>query len=258
MTIAVSNVTGPYDIPGYRYFGCNLTFSSAYVAAGDTLDLTAVTAINPYLPAFQTPIIGEISGTAGGYTFGYVPGTTFANGKVKICGRTTRSDTTSAATAGTSEEILATYTVPAGTLSENGMWISMEASGITAANTNSKVLNLRFGGIGGTIVATATTTTSAASWYLKARVLRTGATAQATQGWGVVGTVTTVTTTTAAQTLANAITFVVTGTTASAAGDATYKSYTVEYGHQAEIPAATYPTQISGDTNITAVLLLKR
>lgn len=56
------------------------------------------------------------------------------------------------ATTGTSEEVLATVTIPANTLSENGAAIHVNFFAHTAANGNNKTLRIRIGGIAGTIV----------------------------------------------------------------------------------------------------------
>lgn len=59
---------------------------------------------------------------------------------------------TGSAPASTSEEILATCTIPANTLSANGSSLRVEFFGHTAANANNKRYRIRIGGIGGAIV----------------------------------------------------------------------------------------------------------
>ena len=136
-------------------------------------------------------------------------------------------NTTSQATTGTSEEVLATYTLPANTLSANGKAIRIRAWGNHAANTNATTGRIRFGGIGGTAIATHFSATSNGSWILEAVVVRTGAATQAANGNGNFGT-NSPSVSSPTQTLSNAIDIVVTGTTAVAAGDLTFYGMIVE------------------------------
>jgi hypothetical protein len=74
------------------------------------------------------------------------------------------------------EDTLATYTLPAGTLANAGDTIDIMASGSFGATTDSKAIRLRFGGgnLGGPAGAAATLT----KWSFHARIVKTGASTQ--------------------------------------------------------------------------------
>jgi hypothetical protein len=63
-----------------------VTFSGSYTTGGDTLDLTATTNPKYFVAAkFGTiPVEFVVCNDAGGCGFEWVPGTTLANGKVKV------------------------------------------------------------------------------------------------------------------------------------------------------------------------------
>ena len=130
-------------------------------------------------------------------------------------------NTTSQATTGTSEEVLATYTLPANTLSADGKALRIQAWCTTAANTNSKTFQIRVGGIGGVSVASTATATSGAALALTSTVIRTGASTQVATGSGLNYT-------TPNRNTAATIDIVVLGTTGTAAGDLTFRALLVE------------------------------
>lgn len=145
------------------------------------------------------------------------------------------------ATTGTSEEVLATCTVPASTLSASGATIRVILTAHTAANTNNKQLRVRVGGIGGTLVldlpaAAANNNTITTTWPLV--IQRTGATTATVQGSitrfttdstsAAVGASNYTALRAAAITWANAQDLVITGLTPTAAGDLVLDSYIVE------------------------------
>ena len=136
--------------------------------------------------------------------------------------------TTSQATTGTSEEVLATYTLPANTLSANGKAIRVTASFKHAANTNGTTERIRFGGISGDVVASMSFSVNGGDAVLTATIIRTGATTQAAYGIGFPGATPPVVVATPSQTLANAIDVVVTGTTPTSAADVTFRTLLVE------------------------------
>lgn len=139
-------------------------------------------------------------------------------------------NTTAQATTGTVEEVLATCTLPANAMSANGKGVRITAWGSLAANGNSKTLNLRFGGLSGTIIAAWTSTGNASGWNLFSTVIRTGAATQVAFGNGYGFNLAPRTTDAApTQTLSGAVDIVVTGTTATASGDATFKGLIVEF-----------------------------
>jgi len=67
----------------YVYF--KVTAAGAYAALGDPLDLTALGDVikSPYLPLW-VEIQSQKSGGLSGFVYGYVPGTTLANGKFQV------------------------------------------------------------------------------------------------------------------------------------------------------------------------------
>jgi hypothetical protein len=75
------------------------------------------------------------------------------------------------------ETILGTFTVPANLLFQNGMSLRARAWGTLAANANSKTMNWRLGGIGGTIVGQQITAVNVANnvWVLELFIWRTTA-----------------------------------------------------------------------------------
>lgn len=66
-----------------------LTASGNYSTGGDTLDLSTDSGSSLVIPPglsipFSAPPIGGWAQGSAGYSFAYIPGTTLANGKVKI------------------------------------------------------------------------------------------------------------------------------------------------------------------------------
>ena len=138
-------------------------------------------------------------------------------------------NTTSKATTGTSEEVLATYTLPANTLSANGKAIRVTAWGESAANANAKVVRIRFGGIAAAWTASFSTTASGAAWSISSVIIRTGAATQVSIGSGSASpSGQTLVSAAPTATLSSAVDIVVTGLTATASGDVTFKGLIVE------------------------------
>lgn len=131
-----------------------------------------------------------------------------------------------ATAAGTSAQILGTYTIPTGILAATGQGIKIRAWGSTAANANAKTMALTFGA---TTVATCNGTTSGANWSLEAEVYRNAATTQVAIGKSIYNATIALTESAPAETLANAIvaTFTATDGTNSAS-DITMKGFVVE------------------------------
>ena len=68
------------------YLTCTLTFSGNYSTGGDTIDFTTVAGkgyLGRTFQASKAPLYGAAYGTSG-HSYGLIPGTTLANGKVKI------------------------------------------------------------------------------------------------------------------------------------------------------------------------------
>src|SRR6266852_3794634 len=68
------------------YLTVILTFSGSYATGGDTVDFTTVigkTYLGRVFVAAKSPLYGYAAGTSG-HSYGLIPGTTMANGKIKI------------------------------------------------------------------------------------------------------------------------------------------------------------------------------
>lgn len=143
-------------------------------------------------------------------------------------------NTTSQATTGTVEEVLATCTLPANALSANGKGVRIKVWGTSANNANNKTVNVRFGGIGGTIVGGFLLNVALQHFSADGIGIRTGASAETWHfevGRGIQsGTATkALMNTTTAVATSGAIDIVVTGTTPTAAGDFTFVGMIVEF-----------------------------
>jgi len=125
-------------------------------------------------------------------------------------GGTLYSTVTSAGNVTTGEDTLATYTVPANTLSVNNMSLRFEAWGATTNNANTKTIKVKFDGV---IFGQRTMTTSAANtWVINGQVQRTGAATQTAFAKFVDGGTTEVDSNVGlTSTLSNAIVFLITG-----------------------------------------------
>lgn len=121
------------------------------------------------------------------------------------------------ATGTTAEQTLYQYTLPAGYLANAGDGVRISCWGVDSATGNNKSQKLYFGN---SSITTPTAGTNNKGWRLQMTVMRTGATSQAIDSWGLVDT-TAVTPANASgsDTLANALTIKCTTTlgTASAA-----------------------------------------
>ncbi len=143
-----------------------------------------------------------------------------------VVGGTVCKSTSSAPTTGTTIQTLATCSIPASALSVDGMGLKVKAWGQTAANGNSKVLEIFFGA---TMCASLTSAVNNGAIVEETTILRTSAATQecagtAISGAGVVGAVRAA----PAEDTTNTIELVVKGTTPTAAGDLTFKGLTVE------------------------------
>jgi hypothetical protein len=87
----------------------------------------------------------------------------------------------------TNENILKTYTLPANTLANNGDVIHITAGGTMGATTDSKTVRLRWGGIGGSVLANPSgAVAGAVTWHSEAWIMRTAAGAQSFNSNGAV------------------------------------------------------------------------
>ncbi len=163
----------------------------------------------------------KLNATTGGVSVPLGASTGYAVVGGRFC-----TSTTSAPTTGTTIQTLATCTLPADALSVDGMGVKVKAWGQTAANGNSKLLELY---VGATVCATLTSTVNNGAIVLESTILRTGAAAEECVGTGVsgAGTAHGMRATPAADTTAG-IALAVKATTATSAGDFTFKGMTVE------------------------------
>ena len=84
-------------------------------------------------------------------------------------------------TAVTSEEVLFTYTIPAGLIANTGEGVRIKASGTTAANGHTKTIRIKVGG--NTYALNGVTTApSGENWFAQVEVYRAGATAAVGEG----------------------------------------------------------------------------
>ena len=139
-------------------------------------------------------------------------------------------NTTSQATTGTSEEVLATYTLPANSLSATGKIIRVTAYFTTAANANTKIARIRLGGLTGAAVTAQSISTNNGVVMLCGYIIRTGANTQAIVGHGIAssGAVTALNST-STQTDTGSLAIVITGATATSSGDLTFRVMIVEF-----------------------------
>lgn len=83
--------------------------------------------------------------------------------------------------AGTSEQVLQTYSLPANSFVTPGQVLRITASGKYAANTNVKTAKLYFGS---EVIATAAAASNGTNWWLQLLVTCRSASVQAVNGWG--------------------------------------------------------------------------
>lgn len=139
--------------------------------------------------------------------------------------------TSAAGIAGTSEQTLMTYSLPAGMLKRNGQSLRIKAWGLTGTNSNDKTFKLYFGA---TSISTGTQTGSAKVCELNMEVLRLGD-ASATILSGGVADSTNLARANAANTddLTAAVVIKLTGTGGTSGVDCIAKGLIVEMGLEA-------------------------
>lgn len=87
-------------------------------------------------------------------------------------------DTTQTGNVGTGEDTLASYTVLAGQLANNGDTLWFEAFGTMAANGNSKTLRVRFGASGTNLIYEQANSGWGEHWSIRGRIYRTASNAE--------------------------------------------------------------------------------
>lgn len=205
---------------------------TGYSAAGST-GTTSTNIVFSTSPSLTTPTLGVFAASAGStVTLGSGSGTATVGGV--IC------KGTGSGTASTSEEVMATCTIPANTLSANGSMLRVTFLFHTAANANNKRVRVRIGGLAGTLVCdnggmtannqdlyqvtpltvirnAATTATASCGVYALADASAGAPTANAHYAARA-----------ASITWANSNDLVLTGQTPTATGDLTLDSYSIE------------------------------
>ena len=85
--MAIAAVVTDIDNSGKSlYVTATLTFSGSYSTGGDTIDFTTIIGkgyLGRVFQAGKSPLYGYAAGTSG-HSYGLIPGTTLANGKIKI------------------------------------------------------------------------------------------------------------------------------------------------------------------------------
>lgn len=150
---------------------------------------------------------------------------TTALGSYNLCVETGLTTTTT----GTVEEVMATCTIPGGSLGGDFSGYIVTATWVGAANTNSRTARVRVDGLSGTVISTQTDTTSANDIQTSVQMLVDGAgslSGQGTHTWGT-GTDTVYSVTASGLTFSADIDIVITGETGTQAGDITLTSYRV-------------------------------
>lgn len=132
------------------------------------------------------------------------------------------------ATAGTSEEDLATYTLPANTLSENGRGIRIRCWGVTAANANNKTIRILLDDT--VLVTTGALAANDKDWEICVDLYREGAAAQRSICTGQAnGAIIQVDAVKGVEDLTAALDIDVKATTPTAAADVTMHGFIVEF-----------------------------
>jgi hypothetical protein len=146
-----------------------------------------------------------------------------------IGGKLFASATAVGTPASTVETDLIAYSLPANSLSSNGMGLRIRAWGTTGANGNQKTVNLYFGST--ILIASPTAGANNKDWVLEAVLLRSGTTSQGSIGGGQFNGTTLATDYTApAETLSGAVTVKVTGKNNNAtANDIVAQGMLIEY-----------------------------
>lgn len=143
-------------------------------------------------------------------------------------------DDTQDTSAGDPEEVLFSHTVPANTLDTNGKTVKLTAVGTLAADTDAKIVRVRWGGLAGTIACTVSNNSASdVNWRVEVLVARIGSNSQRLTGVGHFFTTTAasrsvLTITTATETDSGGVDLVVTADGVNA-GDIVFEAAWVEY-----------------------------
>lgn len=148
--------------------------------------------------------------------------------RTRVGGAIDRS-VTSQATTGTSEQTIGSLSIPSGTFCSNGKSVRFAASGVAAANANTKTVRLKINGT--TIISNdVTTAPNNVVWRIEGETFRIGSNSQRTSANMYVGGALQTTKsidTTCTDTASCAI--IVTGQTPTASGDITFYNMKLDY-----------------------------
>lgn len=136
---------------------------------------------------------------------------------------------TTATAAGTAEQVLATYSLPANALDTAGRRIRVRVAFHAAANANNKTVKLYFGA---SVITTATAATNNKNGFLEMDIVKTGASTQIVWAKGGVDTTAVTPYVNASSTEADTAAIVIkaTGTDGTdSAGDITVDDFSVQY-----------------------------
>lgn len=179
-----------------------------------------------------TPVVTVTASVAASLVPWTMPAGT-GSGTYVTSGVLTASTTQVGTGADTNETDLWTYSLPANTLSANGKGVRVTVFGSCASNTNAKTIKTYFGST--VVVSNATSNASTVIWQAEAVILRTGASAQLSEGWTLAGGTNSLNNnglalTTPAETTTGAIVIKVTGQNGTAvANDIVFRGAVVEY-----------------------------
>lgn len=174
---------GAYSVP-VRNAGTSGVLSELAVAAQSVIGRVAAGLMNITASVNGTVLkmtggnIGfaqlDFNELAGTIANAQIPDREIALAKMDSTGLLHADYTDAATTAVTTEEVLYTYTLPAGIIANDGEGVEITASGIYAGNANDKTVRIK---LGGETYATNSVTTSpnGVEWYATVQILRTGA-----------------------------------------------------------------------------------
>lgn len=133
-------------------------------------------------------LLGRTTASSGGIEeISASTGLTLASGTLVATAGTLKTITTQVGNTSTGETDLASYTIAAGKLANDGDSVWFEASGTLAANVNTKTIKVKFGSGSNLTVFTHAVTQNNVQWTLRGRVIRTGAATQKGYASSIIG-----------------------------------------------------------------------
>ena len=190
ITYAKIQDVGAYSVPvrasGTSGVLANLAMAANSIiarVAGDIVNLAAAT--NGHVLKMTAGALGfaqlNFSELAGTIANSQIPDREVALAKMNSTGMLASLTSDVGTTAVTSEEVLFSYTIPAGLIANNGEGVCVTVAGTTAANAHTKTIKVK---IGGNVYAVNSVTTAPnnKNWFAQVKVLRGGATAAIGEG----------------------------------------------------------------------------